>query len=377
MKITAVNIHTPDQNAHVLVEIVAEDGSRGWGACYSEQRQIVGALGWITRFVVGQDVREIERITETLFATTFWLGRGGAMNHAISGLNIALWDCAGKVLKTPVHALLGGAHRKAVKAYGSVLFHPVDTLAARIAEMRARNFRAIKLGWEPFGRAGIREDRALMELARKAAGDEVEIMIDAGGSGPFYAGTLKKALEQARMLADYNVRWFEEALRPDDVEGYRRLTDASPVPISGGEVFSGRRAFKQTIDERLLDIIQPDVAKVGGLSEMRRLAWAAWDAGLELIPHGWNTAVGVAADLALMATAPTPGYIEFNVGNPMVEAITRSEFVLDGDGMLAVPDGPGFGIDIDEEKVRGMAAAGYRSPTWTWDDGLIFEARRD
>jgi L-alanine-DL-glutamate epimerase-like enolase superfamily enzyme len=358
----------------VLVEIVAEDGSRGWGACYSFRDQIVGALNWIIRFVVGQDVREIERITETLQATTFWLGRGGAMNHAISGLNIALWDCAARSLGISVATLLGGSHQRSVKAYGSILFHPVETIEARIEEMLARNFRAIKLGWEPFGRGGLADDRELVRRARAAAGEGVEIMIDAGGSGPFYGGTLKKALEQAKMLADYDVRWFEEALRPDDSEGFRRLTDAAPVPIAGGEVFSGRRAFRQTIDERLLDIIQPDVAKVGGLSEMRRLAWAAWEAGIELIPHGWNTAIGVAADLHLMATAPVPGYVEFNVGNPMVETITTTPFALDADGMLAVPDGPGLGIEIDAERVGAMAAEGYRSPSWTWDEAGTFES---
>jgi L-alanine-DL-glutamate epimerase-like enolase superfamily enzyme len=374
MKVTEVRVHTPDANAHVLVEIVAEDGSRGWGACYSFRDQIVGALNWIIRFVVGQDVREIERITETLQATTFWLGRGGAMNHAISGLNIALWDCAARSLGISVATLLGGSHQRSVKAYGSILFHPVETIEARIEEMLARNFRAIKLGWEPFGRGGLADDRELVRRARAAAGEGVEIMIDAGGSGPFYGGTLKKALEQAKMLADYDVRWFEEALRPDDSEGFRRLTDAAPVPIAGGEVFSGRRAFRQTIDERLLDIIQPDVAKVGGLSEMRRLAWAAWEAGIELIPHGWNTAIGVAADLHLMATAPVPGYVEFNVGNPMVETITTTPFALDADGMLAVPDGPGLGIEIDAERVGAMAAEGYRSPSWTWDEAGTFES---
>lgn len=374
MKIVEVNVHTPDENAHVLVEIVAEDGSRGWGACYSEKYQIVGALGWIHRFVVGQDVYEYEKITETLHATTFWLGRGGAMNHAISGMNIAMWDCAGRSLGLSVSTLLGGRHHERVKAYGSILFHPVEDLEQRIEAMLARNFKAIKLGWEPFGRHGIKHDRDLVARARKVAGDDIDIMIDAGGSGPFYAGNYKRALEQAKMLADYGVRWFEEALRPDDTEGYRRLTDASPVPISGGEVFSGRRAFQQSISERLLDIIQPDVAKVGGLSEMRRLAWAAWDAGLELIPHGWNTAIGVAADLALMSTSPVAGYVEFNVGNPMVENLAEP-FTVDEDGMLAVPDGPGLGISIDEEKVRHMSASRYESPTWTWHEAGTYERK--
>jgi len=367
MKIVAFDIYTPDENAHVLVKLTAEDGSVGWGACYSEKHQIVAALRWLQRFVLGQDVREIEKITETLHEVSFWLGRGGAINHAISGINLALWDCAGRALRTPVATLLGGALRPAVKAYGSILFHPAETLEERIEAMLERNFKAIKLGWEPFGRAGIDADRKLVARARAAAGDDVEIMIDAGGSGPYYAATFKSALEQAKMLADYGVRWFEEALRPDDIEGFRRLTEASPVTISGGEVFSGRRAFRQTIAEHLLDIIQPDVAKVGGLSEMRRIAWAAWDAGVELVPHGWNTGIGVASDVHFMSTAPRPGYVEFNVGNPMVEDILTTQFVLGSDGTIALPPGNGLGVEVDLDRVKHMERSGYRSDTWTWE----------
>ena len=375
MKITDMLVHTPDRHTHVFVELVGEDGTRGWGACYSETQQVLGALAWLRRFVVGQDALEIEKITETLHAITFWFGRGGAMTHAISGINIALWDCAGKALGVPVATLLGGARHARVKAYGSILFRPVETLEARIADMLGRDFKAIKLGWEPFGQHGIRYDRDLVRRARAIAGEDIEIMVDAGGSGPFNAAGCKAALEQARMLADFGVRWFEEPLAPDDLEGFRRLTQAAAVPIAGGEVLTGRRAFQPIIAERLLDIIQPDVAKVGGLSEMRRLAWAAWDAQLELIPHGWNTAVGVAADLALMATAPKPGYVEFNVGNPLVETILDRPFVLDPDGMIAVPDGPGLGITLDEARLRELVANGYRSGSWIWDEQGRFECK--
>lgn len=176
------------------------------------------------------------------------------------------------------------------------------------------------------------------------------------------------------MLAEYRVRWFEEPLRPDDVAGYRRLTDGSPVRIAAGEVLTGRRAFRPIIAEPALDIIQPDVCKVGGLSEMRRLAWAAWDADLELVPHGWNTAIGIAADLHLMSTSPSPGYVEFNVGNVLVEDIMAEPFGMNSDGTITVPEAPGLGISIDEEMIGHLSSSGFRSPSWTWDEENVYVA---
>ena len=151
MQIAEMRVHTPDRNAHVFVELVTTEGHSGWGACYSERQQVVGAIGWLTRFVLGQNPLELEKLTETFHEISFWLGRGGAMTHAISGINLALWDCAGKILGIPVKTLLGGARHSDVKAYGSILFHPTETLETRIEEILERNFRAIKLGWDPFG----------------------------------------------------------------------------------------------------------------------------------------------------------------------------------------------------------------------------------
>ena len=168
------------------MELHTDAGQSGWGAAFSQTDQVVGAFGWLKRFVVGESPLEIERVTEKLHQMTFWLGRGGAMTHAISAINLALWDVAGKILGQPVHVLLGGKIRKAVPAYGSVLFHPVDTLADRIAQMKAGGFRAIKLGWDPFGKGSVADDEKLVSAARKAAGDEMTLMIDAGGSYPYW-----------------------------------------------------------------------------------------------------------------------------------------------------------------------------------------------
>ncbi len=374
MKIQSWKIHAPDQRFHVLLELRSEDGVTGWGAAYSERGQVVGALNWLERFVVGKNPLDIERITEELHALTFWPGRGGAMTHAISAVNLALWDLAGKLLGQPVARLLGGSYRSAVPVYGSILFRPLETLEQRIAEMLARGFRAIKVGWDPFGRQPLAQDRELVRIVRHAAGDDTRIMIDAGGSDPFWNLRYKDALERARMLADYAVYWFEEPLQPDDLEGYARLTDASPVKIAHGEVLTRRQSFTPYFSKRAMDIAQPDVSKVGGLSEMRRIAWLAEPHGIEIVPHGWNTAIGVAADIHFVATLPERSFVEFNTGNPLVEELIVHPFKLNADGMLNVPDAPGLGIEIDRDRLAHFAKSDFASGTWTWDESGRFEA---
>ena len=374
MKITDWTIHTPDRQFHVFVELHTDEGVSGWGAAYSHKGQATGAFEWLKRFVIGENPVEVERVTEKLHQITFWLGRGGAMTHAISAINIALWDLFGKAVNQPVSALLGGRYQKSVLAYGSILFVPLETLPRRIEEMRARGFRAIKLGWDPFGQQSLAEDEALIRTARKAAGDKTTLLIDAGGSYPFWKLRLKDALERARMLSAHGVYWFEEALPPDDIDSYARLTDQSPVKIAHGEVLTRRQSFLPYFERRAMDIAQPDVAKVGGLSEARRIAWLAAEHGIELVPHGWNTAVGVAADIHLVASLPTRSYVEFNVGNPLVEELIDPPFRLNAEGGIAVPAGPGLGIDIDRDRLRHFAESGFASETWTWDERGDFQA---
>ena len=374
MKITDWQVYLPDKNYHVFLEIHTDEGVSGWGAAFSQTGQVRGALDWLKRFVVGENPLEIERVTEKLHQITFWLGRGGAMTHAISAINIALWDVAGKALRQPVHVLLGGRHHRAVPTYGSILFHPVETLSQRIKRMAELGFRAMKLGWQPFCQQSLREDEKLVRLARQAAGDDATLLIDAGGSHPFWPIRLKDALERAKMLKDYDVYWFEEALSPDDVEGYVRLTELSPVKISHGEVLTRRQSFVPYFQKRAMDIVQPDVAKVGGLSEIRRIAWMAEEHGIDLVPHGWNTAVGVATDIQFVSTLSTHSLVEFNVGNPLIEQAADPPFRLDHNGCLAVPDKPGLGVELDRDRLKAFEVSGFGSETWTWDERKNYEA---
>jgi L-alanine-DL-glutamate epimerase-like enolase superfamily enzyme len=301
--------------------------------------------------LIGQSDSEPERVSETLRQSSFWQGRGGAVEHAISGIDIALWDIMGKICCKPVSQLLGGNYRDRIKPYGSILFDEPDVLTQRLNETVARGFRAIKLGWRPFGRRSGAFDEQLMRTARDAVGDSVELMVDAGGSEQFWPHGVNWARRTAQMLADYDVVWFEEPLPPDDMAGYRELTRCSPVPIAGGEVFTRRQAFQPWIEQRAVDIIQPDSTKNGGLSESRRIAWMAYDHNVQLVSHGWNTAIGLAADLQLAAAIPVARYVEYLTPCAYIEDLTIEPFDLDDEGFLRIPQRPGLGFELDMEKL--------------------------
>src|SRR5690348_3787649 len=143
MKIVDMKVYTPDRNFYALVELIADQGSSGWGSAYSTREQVVGAFAWLKRFVLGENPLEIERVTEKLHQITFWVGRGGAITHAVSAINIALWDVAGKIHGQPVSVLLGGRHCSSVPAYGSALFLPLHDLPQRINRMKELGFRAM------------------------------------------------------------------------------------------------------------------------------------------------------------------------------------------------------------------------------------------
>jgi L-alanine-DL-glutamate epimerase-like enolase superfamily enzyme len=157
------------------------------------------------------------------------------------------------------------------------------------------------------------------------------------------------ARETAKMRGEYRVTWLEEALKPDDLDGFKELRQSSPVLIATGEVFTRRQTFQPYITQRALDVIQPDLTKCGGLSEGRRLGWMAYDHGVLLVPHGWNTGVGVAADLALTAALPVARWVEYQTGVPYIEELIDPPFKLDAEGMLRVPTGPGLGIKLNRD----------------------------
>ena len=346
---------TAHRNTDTLVEISTDAGIVGRGSCYTSKALVDAALGLIWDQLIGEVAIEPERVSEKLHQTTYWTGRGGSVTHAISGVDIALWDILGQFTGQPIGRLMGGRHKEKIKPYGSLIFAEPVRLREILLAAKARGFRAFKLGWGPFGRKSDAYDELLVKTAREAVGDDCDLMVDPGGSVQFWPHSLKWALRAAEMLASYGVVWFEEALPPDDLEGYRELRRGSRLFISAGEVLTRRQSFRPWLESGAVDVIQPDVTKVGGLSEGRRIGWMAQDHNVLLVPHGFNTAVGVAADLQLVSALPNTRWIEYITPSPQVDDILATPFALDEEGMLAIPDGPGLGIELDRDRIAALA----------------------
>src|SRR5256886_9672238 len=329
-----------EENMQTLIEIVTDEGLRGYGSSYTSLNLVEGALRLMRRWLIGEIAIGPERISETLHQRTFWQGRGGAVTHAISGIDMALWDLLGKATGQPVARLLGGYYRDKIKPYGSILYDEPARLRDKLQATVARGFKAIKLGWRPFGRRDAKTDELLIQTARDAVGPGVEIMVDAGGSEQFWPHGYKWALQTAKMLANYDVVWFEEALPPDDIEGFIELRRHAPLPIATGEVLTRRQSFRPFLERQAVDIIQPDCTKCGGLTEAWRIAWMAYEHNVQWVPHGWNTAVGLAADPHLSAAMPVARYVEYLTPCVDLDAIITQPFRPHAKGYLTIPDRP-------------------------------------
>jgi len=279
------------------------------------------------------------------------LGRGGSITHTISGIDIALWDLLGKATGQPVGRLLGGRYRERVRPYASLLMDQPEPLVEHLEQIAEQGFKAFKMGWGPFGRVSAALDEAIVRAAREAVGPDALLMVDAGGSDAFWSQGYKWALRTADMLAAYDVAWFEEPLAPDALRDYVALRRAAPLPISGGEVLTRRQSFQPWLQEGAFDIVQPDVTKVGGITESRRIAWMAEEHGVRFIPHGWNTAIGLAADLQLASALPGTDLVEYIAGSPYVDELAAERWQLDEEGMLSIPEAPGLGIALDVDAV--------------------------
>ena len=336
---------------HTLVAVITDEGSIGLGSVFTSDDLVRAALALLEPLYRGENALEPERVSEKLHQNTFWTGRGGSVTHAISGIDIALWDLLGKATGQPVGRLLGGRYRSRVKPYASLLMQEPGPLADHLLQIKEQGFRAFKIGWGPFGRRTSALDEAIVKAAREAVGAESLLMVDAGASDAFWQHGYKWALRTAPMLAAYDVAWFEEPLKPDDLDDYIQLRRRAPVPIAAGEGLTRRQSFQPWLQAGALDIVQPDVTKVGGISEERRIGWMAQENGVRFIPHGWNTAVGLAADLQLASAFPDTDLVEYIAGSAYVDEIAAGGWQLDGDGMLPIPEAPGLGLELDMDAV--------------------------
>lgn len=341
----------PDDCVHTLIAVHTDEGLTGWGSAFTNEALVHAALAILEPLYRGENALEPERVSEKLHQHTFWLGRGGSITHTVSGIDIALWDLLGQATGQPVGRLLGGHYRERVRPYASILMDQPEPLRDHLLKVGALGFRAIKIGWGPFGRDSNALDEKIVSVARDTIGVDCLLMVDAGGSDAFWNNGYKWASRTAEMLANYGVYWFEEPLQPDALPDYVKLREHARLPIAGGEVLTRRQSFQPWLDAGAFDIVQPDVTKVGGISEERRIAWLAREKGTRFIPHGWNTALGLAADLHLASAFPDTDLVEYLTGSPFIDEIVAAAWRLDADGMLPIPNAPGLGISLNRDAI--------------------------
>lgn len=334
-----------------LVEITCDDGTVGWGECLGPAQANAATVASMAPLFIGRDPLAIEPIWAHVYNQFRDQGQRGLTMTAQSGIDIALWDIAGKNLGVPVHVLLGGAYRSELPAYATGGFPMLgqDRIAAlsdEVARYRDAGFKAtkIKIGF------GLHADIAAIRAVREVIGPDMELMIDAN-----HGYDAIEAIRLGQAAAEFDIGWFEEPVVPEHLDAYHDVRTKQPIPVAGGETWHGRAAFAAAIQARAVDILQPDVCGCGGITEMRKIISHAETAGLRVVPHVWGTAIAIAASLHMLATlAPSPmrhvsraPWLEFDqTHNPLRMAIVETPITAIN-GMVAVPDGPGLGIEVD------------------------------
>jgi L-rhamnonate dehydratase len=306
----------------------------------------------LRELLVGEDPLQIDRLWQLMFRGSDHYGRAGAALHVMSAVDIALWDIAGKVQGRPVSELLGGRRLDRIPVYASEVMPESPDEVRRIAgRVVSGGYGALKLGWGPLGR-DLDVDAELVLAAKDTLGAERALMLDGGRSY-----TVKRALELLDRVEEAGLSWLEEALAPDDLAGYRRLSDATTVPIAAGEADSGFASFRTLVELGHVDVLQPDLARCGGFTVARQIASLERTSAVQIVPHCFSTGVLVAASLHFVATLERPTWSEYSVADsPLVNGILAHPFELQ-DGALDVPTGPGLGIELDEGMVERMRVA--------------------
>jgi L-rhamnonate dehydratase len=340
----------------LVIKVSTDEGILGIGEVDSAPEAVKALVdrksshaiaGSLHDLLVGEDPRDVERLWQKLYRGLIYIGRRGIALHALSGIDIALWDIAGKAAGKPVHALLGGAKREKVRAYASMLMPDTTTeTAERVAKLREDGFTAVKLGWGVLGRDAD-HDIALAAAAKEAAGDGVEIMID---SGLGYVADAKTAIRVGRAYEEIGIFWLEEPFEPDEYEAYAELADAVDIRVAAGEQDTTVWGFRELIERGHVDLIQPDVTRCGGITEWLRIAALAREHGVETVPHAWKSGIIKAASLHCNAVLADGSLQEYCVADtPINQTLVKEKMPVDADGYIAVPTGPGLGIELDED----------------------------
>ena len=380
MKITGVEVHVLKsplaepfafsqgwvrQRSATLVEVVTDEGVTGWGEAFAQGLEppeiAAAAIEYALKpLLIGADPLATEVLWHRMYHATRDYGRKGSVVAAISAVDIALWDIAGRARGEPIHKLLGGAFRDRVEPYATGFYRiKGQGEAARLADEAVRHHEAgfrlmkVKLGY------GVEDDIACMQaICRAIEGRDITLMIDTN-----HAYGRAEALRLGRALADCKLRWYEEPVVPEDLRGYVEMREKLTMPIAGGENEHTMYGYRELFAAGAVDIAQPDLGSCGGITAARHIIALAQSHGVAVNPHVWGSAIAQAASLQLIAALPVAHHSLF-AQEPVFEYDRSShpfrqhlitEPILQQGGWVTIPDGPGLGVEIDRaalEKYR-------------------------
>ena len=349
------------QRSATLVEVLTDEGISGWGEAFAqglEPPEIAATVidKALRPLVVGANPLDTEVLWHRMYHMTRDYGRKGSVVAAISAIDIALWDIAGKAHQVPVYALLGGAFRTRVQPYATG-FYRIEGQgeAKRLADEAIRHFEAgfsqmkVKLGY------GVDDDIACMrEISRAIQGKPITLMIDTN-----HAYGRAEALRLGRALEQYDLRWYEEPVAPEDIKGYVEMRSKLTMPIAGGENEHTLYGFGEFLGAGAVDIAQPDIGSCGGITAARHIIAMAQSHGVQVNPHVWGSAIAQAASLQVIAAVPVAHHsiyaqqpiLEYDrSSHPFRQHLIRQP-IQQIEGWVEIPSMPGLGIEVDRATV--------------------------
>ncbi|MCZ2720392.1 mandelate racemase/muconate lactonizing enzyme family protein [Marinomonas sp. 15G1-11] len=344
------------QRSSLIVELITDEGVIGWGEslCHGLQPPHIAAAFIEQVFkpiAVGRSIFDVEVLWEEMYNTTRPYGQGGAAVNAISGVDIAIWDAIGRALKKPIHSLIGGAFRKEITPYATGFYRTANGIYPEDSIKEAHRY--IDAGFEAFKLKigfGVEEDIVFLKAIRDAVGNKIKIMADANGA--YNAAQARRIIKATE---DLNLYFYEELLAPENIKGYQEIKNLSGSYIAAGEQVFGKMGYQPWLEQRALDIIQPDLCSSGGITECKKIAAIAQANQVVMIPHVWGSGIGIAASLQFIASIP-PSPISLNPTHPLLEFDQsshpfRKNLIFDGiamnNGKVQIPTKPGIGVEVD------------------------------
>lgn len=358
--------HDSNRDRYVtLARIETGEGAVGWGECISQWPEAALAVKTVVEIgfaplLLGQDPTDPKRLWQLMRSHAFWHGDGGIVSFAISALDTAVWDLAGKLAGLPVHRLLGGKLHDRVRACASVILNTLDLDALRdeFSDYRERGFTAVKGGWGQIPEAGFgtdpARDLAIARTLRDTVGPDISLALDVSARA---AWTSSHAVWMAQQLHDVKLGWLEDPLHHEDHDGYRRIRAAVATPTATGERCWTLHDYRRLVRSGGIDIILVDPGRIEGISAMKAIVDDAASELVRFVPHSWSSALNTAAALNVFASSSNGHVLEIKPNPSPMQHELVSDPIEQHEGWIEIRDDPGIGVTVEENVVRHYSFA--------------------